>query len=171
MTLRGTFIINGAERVVVNQIHRSPGVFFGYDKLHAVYSTKIIPDKGAWLEMEIDNKGFIIVRIDRKRKIVLGTFLKAIGLGTLGIYKIDGRSNNSVTISISKQEALKIPISGKVVFIKNESDLEGKGVSLYIVNKKILDDKDDKDDKKIKVKLEFGELPYEKLNTKEDIVE
>ncbi len=71
MTSRGTFVINGAERVVVNQIHRSPGVFFGFDTLHNLYSSKIIPDRGAWVEFEIDNKSFIIVRIDINIKIYL----------------------------------------------------------------------------------------------------
>ncbi len=168
MTDRGTFVINGAERVVVNQIHRSPGVFFGYDKLHGLYSTKIIPDRGAWLELEIDNKGFIVGRIDRKRKIVLGTFLKAIGMGTLGVYKIDDRSPDSITISTTEQEAAKIPISGKVIFVKNESDLEEKDNSLYIVNKNILETADNK---KVKVQLGFGKAPYDKSIKINDTIE
>ncbi|MBU1076159.1 MAG: DNA-directed RNA polymerase subunit beta, partial [Spirochaetes bacterium] len=168
MTTRGTFIINGAERVVVNQIHRSPGVFFGYDDVHGVYSTKIIPDKGAWLEFEIDNKGFLIVRIDRKRKIVLGTFLKAIGLGTLDIYKIAEKGNASVTISLPGENAPKLPVGGKVLFVKNESELTEDNNSLYIISKKILSDP--VKGKTVKVEFELGKTPYERSNKIDEIV-
>ena len=67
MTDRGTFIINGAERVIVSQIHRSPGVVFSYEKDKALYSSRIIPYRGSWLEFEIDKKkGLIFAKIDRK---------------------------------------------------------------------------------------------------------
>jgi len=80
MTPRGTFIINGAERVVVSQIHKSPGVVFESDEKGSVFSAKIIPDKGAWLEFEIDNnKDLLHVKIDRKKGILVTTFLRAIG--------------------------------------------------------------------------------------------
>jgi len=80
MTERGTFIINGAERVVVSQIHKSPGVIFSRNDRMAVYEAKIIPEKGAWLEFELDfKKELIHVRIDRKRKILFTTFLMALG--------------------------------------------------------------------------------------------
>ena len=80
MTERGTFIINGAERVVVSQIHMSPGVIFSKNDRMAVYEAKIIPEKGAWLEFELDYKKELIhVRIDRKRKILFTTFLMALG--------------------------------------------------------------------------------------------
>ena len=84
MTPQGTFIINGTERVVVSQLVRSPGVYFeravdkGTDKL--IYSTKIIPSRGAWLEFEIDKKDAVGVRIDRKRKQSVTIFLKALGM-------------------------------------------------------------------------------------------
>ena len=78
MTKRGTFIINGAERVVVCQIHRSPGVIFFVED--GVYSSRIIPYRGTWLEFEIDNSAdAVFVRIDRKRKLLATTFLRALG--------------------------------------------------------------------------------------------
>ena len=83
MTPRGTFVINGTERVVVSQLVRSPGVYFERtvektaDK--DIFSSKIIPSRGAWLEFEIDKKDFVAVRIDRKRKQSVTVFLKALG--------------------------------------------------------------------------------------------
>ncbi len=78
MTERGTFIINGAERVVVSQIHRSPGVIFSDEK--GVYSSRIIPYRGSWLEFEIDQKKELIyAKIDRKKKILGTVFLRALG--------------------------------------------------------------------------------------------
>lgn len=81
MTERGTFIINGAERVVVSQIHRSPGVIFQHEK--GVYSSRIIPYRGSWLEFEIDQKkDLIYAKIDRKKKILGTMFLRALGYST-----------------------------------------------------------------------------------------
>ena len=81
MTDRGTFVINGAERVVVSQIHRSPGVIFCHDK--GVYSSRIIPYRGSWLEFEIDQKKeLIFAKIDRKKKILGTIFLRALGYNT-----------------------------------------------------------------------------------------
>lgn len=81
MTDRGTFIINGAERVVVSQIHRSPGVIFSVEK--GVYSSRIIPYRGSWLEFEIDpKKELIYTKIDRKKRILGSLFLRALGLDT-----------------------------------------------------------------------------------------
>jgi DNA-directed RNA polymerase subunit beta len=85
MTGRGTFIINGTERVVVSQLHRSPGVFFDHDKgkTHSsgklLYSARIIPLRGSWLDFEFDPKDLLYVRIDRRRKFPVTTFLKALG--------------------------------------------------------------------------------------------
>ncbi len=81
MTSRGTFVINGAERVVVSQIHRSPGVIFSHDK--GVYSSRIIPYRGSWLEFEIDQKKeLIFAKIDRKKKILATIFLRALGFNS-----------------------------------------------------------------------------------------
>jgi len=78
MTDRGTFIINGAERVVVSQIHRSPGVIFSHEK--GVYGARIIPYRGSWLEFEIDSKKELIyAKIDRKKRILGSLFLRALG--------------------------------------------------------------------------------------------
>ena len=78
MTDRGTFIINGAERVVVSQIHRSPGVIFSDEK--GIYSSRIIPYRGSWLEFEIDKKKELIyAKIDRKKRILGSIFLRALG--------------------------------------------------------------------------------------------
>ncbi|MDR1087230.1 MAG: DNA-directed RNA polymerase subunit beta [Endomicrobium sp.] len=89
MTDTATFIINGAERVVVSQIHRSPGVIFEEDEEKkatilgkSLYSAKIIPYRGAWVEFEFDQNGILYVRIDRKRKIFVTTFIRALGFET-----------------------------------------------------------------------------------------
>ena len=80
MTDRGTFIINGAERVVVSQIHRSPGVVFGYDAKDQLHTARIIPDRGSWLEYELESKKELLyIRIDRKRRILATLLLRAIG--------------------------------------------------------------------------------------------
>ena len=82
MTERGLFIINGAERVVVSQLHRSPGVFFG-QSLHAngtkLYSARIIPFKGSWIEFATDINSVMYAYIDRKKKLPVTTLLRAIG--------------------------------------------------------------------------------------------
>ena len=80
MTDRGTFIINGTERVIVSQLHRSPGVFFSISPDKTQYSAQIIPYRGSWIEFELDAKGLLYARIDRKRKFLGSTFLRALGL-------------------------------------------------------------------------------------------
>jgi DNA-directed RNA polymerase subunit beta len=77
MTDNGTFIINGTERVIVSQLHRSPGVFF---EKAPVYLAKVIPYRGSWVEFEYDQKNLLYVRIDRKRKFLASIFLRALGL-------------------------------------------------------------------------------------------
>ncbi|MCL0034631.1 DNA-directed RNA polymerase subunit beta, partial [Dehalococcoidia bacterium] len=85
MTPRGTFIINGAERVVVNQLIRSPGVYFTVEDDpatgHRLCLAKVIPDRGAWLEFETSSRGTISVKINRKHKIPVTTLLRAVGYG------------------------------------------------------------------------------------------
>jgi DNA-directed RNA polymerase subunit beta len=81
MTENGTFIINGTERVIVSQLHRSPGVFFTKESAHA-FLAKIIPYRGSWVEFEYDQKNILYVRIDRKRKFLGSVFLRALGLTT-----------------------------------------------------------------------------------------
>ncbi|MEW5911205.1 MAG: DNA-directed RNA polymerase subunit beta [Thermodesulfobacteriota bacterium] len=85
MTSRGTFIVNGTERVVVSQLHRSPGIFFDHDKgrTHSsgklLYSARIIPLRGSWIDLEFDHKDILFVRIDRRRKFPVTLLLKALG--------------------------------------------------------------------------------------------
>lgn len=85
MTENGTFIINGTERVIVSQLHRSPGIFFDHDKgkTHAsgklLYSARIIPIRGSWIDFEFDPKDRLYVRIDRRRKLPVTVLLKALG--------------------------------------------------------------------------------------------
>src|SRR4051812_15686276 len=88
MTETGTFIINGTERVVVSQLHRSPGVFFDHDKgkTHSsgklLYSARVIPYSGSWLDFEFDHKDIMYVRIDRRRKMHATVLLRALGYST-----------------------------------------------------------------------------------------
>jgi DNA-directed RNA polymerase subunit beta len=87
MTEKGTFIINGTERVVVSQLHRSSGVFFDHDKgkTHSsgkiIYSSRIIPVRGSWIDMEVDPKDIVYIRIDRRRKFPVTILFKSFGYG------------------------------------------------------------------------------------------
>ena len=91
MTESGTFITNGVQRVVVNQMHRSPGVFFDHDKgkSHAsgklLFNCRVIPNRGSWLDFEYDVKDILYFRIDRKKKIILSTLLLALGFSKADI--------------------------------------------------------------------------------------
>ena len=91
MTDNGTFIINGTERVIVSQLHRSPGVFFDHDKgkSHSsgkvLYNARIIPYRGSWLDFEFDVKDLVYARIDRRRKLLASIILRAIGMTTSDI--------------------------------------------------------------------------------------
>ncbi|MDQ7078593.1 MAG: hypothetical protein Q9M45_12350 [Robiginitomaculum sp.] len=86
MTDKGTFVINGTERVIVSQMHRSPGVFFDHDKgkTHSsgkfLFAARIIPYRGSWLDFEYDAKDIIHVRIDRRRKLPVTTLLYGLGM-------------------------------------------------------------------------------------------
>src|ERR1700704_6580167 len=88
MTERGTFIVNGTERVVVSQLHRSPGASFDHDKgkTHSsgkvLYSARVIPYRGSWLDFEFDHKDILYVRIDRRRKLHAAVLLRALGYST-----------------------------------------------------------------------------------------
>ena len=88
MTDNGTFIVNGTERVIVSQLHRSPGVFFDHDKgkTHSsgklLYNARVIPYRGSWLDFEFDPKDLVFVRIDRRRKLPASILLRALGFST-----------------------------------------------------------------------------------------
>ena len=125
MTDRGTFIINGAERVVVSQIHRSPGVIFQHEK--GVWSSRIIPYRGSWLEFEIDQKKeLIFAKIDRKKKILGTIFLRALGYNTREdiircFYKTE---NVQVVDSTEAREALIDKVLASAVILKDENGEE-----------------------------------------------
>ena len=91
MTPNGTFVVNGTERVIVSQMHRSPGVFFDHDKgkSHSsgklLFACRIIPYRGSWLDFEFDAKDVVYARIDRRRKLPVTTLLYALGLDQEGI--------------------------------------------------------------------------------------
>ena len=88
MTENGTFIVNGTERVVVSQLHRSPGIFFDSGKSktgssgRTIFSARIIPNRGSWIDFEFDTKDILYVRIDRRRKLPATVLLRALGYST-----------------------------------------------------------------------------------------
>ncbi len=85
MTKTGTFVINGAERVIVSQLVRSPGIYYGiaHDKLgKKLYSSTVIPNRGAWLEYETDSNDVFYVRVDSTRKVPITVLIRALGIGT-----------------------------------------------------------------------------------------
>ena len=108
MTSRGTFVINGAERVVVSQLIRSAGVFFTSDIANGTkyYGAKVIPGRGAWLEFETSTNGAIFVKIDRKRKIPITTLMKALGVSETSLKEslkhVDSGKLNYVEATLSK---------------------------------------------------------------------
>ncbi|MEI6237374.1 MAG: DNA-directed RNA polymerase subunit beta [Candidatus Saccharibacteria bacterium] len=108
MTTRGTFVINGAERVVVSQLIRSPGVFFKAETHggHKLYGAKVIPNRGAWLEFETAASGAMYVKIDRRRKIAVTTLLKALGMSETtirdAVKHVDSGKINYVDATLEK---------------------------------------------------------------------
>jgi len=123
MTEKGTFIINGTERVVVSQLHRSSGVFFDHDKgkSHSsgkiIYSSRIIPVRGSWIDMEVDPKDIVYIRIDRRRKFPVTLLFKAFGYTTEDLLSYFYQTE-------------KIVVKGKRYFKEfNEAFLRGKRAS------------------------------------------
>ena len=115
MTESGTFVINGTERVVVSQLHRSPGVFFDHDrgKTHSsgklLYSARVIPYRGSWLDFEFDPKDMVYVRIDRRRKLPATVLLKALGYSSeeiLGMFY----ESNSFKVSKGKEPTISLQL-------------------------------------------------------------
>jgi DNA-directed RNA polymerase subunit beta len=122
MTERGTFVINGAERVVVSQIHRSPGVIFNHEK--GIYSSRIIPYRGSWMELEIDQKRELIyAKIDRKKRILGTIFLRALGYNTRE--EIIRAFHSVETFKVKDDKETREKITGKVlaspVWIKTDN--------------------------------------------------
>jgi DNA-directed RNA polymerase subunit beta len=144
MTETGTFIINGTERVVVSQLHRSPGVFFDHDKgkTHSsgkvLYSARVIPYRGSWLDFEFDPKNLIYVRIDRRRKMHATVLLRALGFSTQDllnyfystevIYLEKGdkyAKSLDVNLLPGQRATRDIKLDGKVIVKKNQKFTRG----------------------------------------------
>jgi len=135
MTERGTFIINGAERVVVSQIHRSPGVIFSHEK--GVYSSRIIPYRGSWLEFEIDQKrDLVYAKIDRKKRILGTLFLRALGYETREqIIDLFYRQEQvTLTDERVQRDQLNNRVLARAVYVKDDEGAERK---LYRAGEKI----------------------------------
>jgi len=126
MTNSGTFITNGVQRVVVNQMHRSPGVFFDHDKgkTHAsgklLFNCRVIPNRGSWLDFEYDVKDFLYFKIDRKKKILASTLLLALGFTKSDIVK-EFYENEQFTYD-SKSEKWKTKFNPENYKAKNFSE-------------------------------------------------
>ncbi|HEQ72171.1 MAG TPA: DNA-directed RNA polymerase subunit beta, partial [Spirochaetia bacterium] len=134
MTDRGTFIINGAERVVVSQIHRSPGVIFSHEK--GVYSSRIIPYRGSWLEFEIDQKRELIyAKIDRKKRILATMFLRALGYDSREKIIDTFYKTKKIKLSEARDEKEKAvgSVFAKAIFV-NEGEAQKK---IYRAGEKI----------------------------------
>jgi len=124
MTENGTFIINGTERVIVSQLHRSPGVFFERVPAKGYFLGKIIPYRGSWVEFEYDNKNLLYVRIDRKRKFYGTVFLRALGL------------KNDSDILKAFYNVVNISIRDRKLYWKTSNALLGMKLSYAINNAK-----------------------------------
>jgi DNA-directed RNA polymerase subunit beta len=128
MTERGTFVINGTERVVVSQLHRSSGAFFDHDKgkTHSsgkvLYSAKIIPVRGSWIEMEIDAKDIVNIRIDRRRKFPVTLLFKALGYTTEDILNFFYYTENIIINNLLDSEKPQ----GIIYKAFNENTLKGQ---------------------------------------------
>ncbi len=156
MTPSATFITNGVERVVVNQMHRSPGVFFDHDKgkTHAsgklLFNCRIIPGRGSWLDFEFDPKDILYFRIDRKKKLPITTILYALGFSKEKIietfYSTDNYKYNSelkrwTTIFNPENYKRPIKLSYDLIDSKNNKKVLSRGEKLNIIIAKKLQEK------------------------------
>ena len=159
MTDSGTFITNGVQRVVVNQMHRSPGVFFDHDKgkTHAsgklLFNCRIIPNRGSWLDLEYDVKDFLYFKIDRKKKILASTLLLALGLSKSDIanefyekehYTYDSKTNKWKT-KFNPENYKAKNFSEEVIDAKNQKVVIKLGEKINFLNAKKLSDNGLKD--------------------------
>src|SRR6202011_3260003 len=134
MTDNGTFIINGTERVIVSQLHRSPGVFFERVPAQGYFLGKIIPYRGSWVEFEYDNKSLLHVRIDRKRKFYGTVFLRALGLKTDAEILRAFYSVSEITI---KDKKLFWKVSDSLIGLKLSKAITVKGETVVPQGRKI----------------------------------
>ena len=156
MTPSGTFVVNGVERVVVNQMHRSPGVFFDHDKgkTHSsgklLFNCRIIPGRGSWLDFEFDPKDILYFRIDRKKKLPITTILFALGLTKEKIiknfystskYNYDEKNNKWVTILIFNNYKRPVKLAFDLIDAKNNKKVLSKGEKLNFIIAKKLEEK------------------------------
>ncbi len=139
MTPKGTFIINGAERVVVSQLHRSPGVFFGssyHNNGSQLYSARIIPFKGSWMEFTTDINNVMYAYIDRKKKLPVTTLLRAIGYETdkdiLDIFNIAEEVKVTKT-NLKKHIGKKF--AARVVKVRNEDFVDGETGEVFNIER------------------------------------
>ncbi len=156
MTPSGTFVVNGVERVVVNQMHRSPGVFFDHDKgkTHSsgklLFNCRIIPGRGSWLDFEFDPKDILYFRIDRKKKLPITTILFALGLSKEKIiknfystskFKYDEKNNKWITNFEINNYKRPVKLSFDLVDAKNNKKILSKGEKLNFIIAKKLEEK------------------------------
>ncbi|MBQ2243759.1 MAG: DNA-directed RNA polymerase subunit beta [Bacteroidales bacterium] len=147
MTPRGTFVINGSERIVVSQLHRSPGVFFG-QSLHAngtkLYSARIIPFKGSWIEFATDINNVMYAYIDRKKKLPVTTLLRAIGYETdKDILDIFGLANEVKVTKANLMKHIGGKLAARVLNTWNEDFVdEDTGEVVYIERNEIIVDRE-----------------------------
>jgi DNA-directed RNA polymerase subunit beta len=132
MTQNGTFIINGTERVVVSQLHRSPGAFFDHDKgkSHSsgklLYNARIIPYRGSWIDFEFDHKDLLYVRIDRRRKLPATVLIRALGAVP------DTAKKNPLEFKGTTEEILNYYYATETIYIHSENEFE-KSVELELL--------------------------------------
>jgi len=141
MTEKGTFVINGAERVIVSQLHRSPGVFFG-QSMHAngtkLYSARIIPFKGSWIEFATDINNVMYAYIDRKKKLPVTTLLRAIGYeNDRDILEIFGLAEEIKVNKTNLKKAIGRKLAARVLTVWNEDLVDedtGEVVTIERIN-------------------------------------
>ena len=147
MTPRGTFIINGSERIVVSQLHRSPGVFFG-QSMHAngtkLYSARIIPFKGSWIEFATDINNVMYAYIDRKKKLPVTTLLRAIGFESdKAILDIFGLAEEVKVNKTNLKKCIGCKLAARVLKTWNEDFVdEDTGEVVYIERNNVIVDRE-----------------------------
>jgi len=136
MTAHGTFMVNGTERVIVSQLHRSPGVFFDHDKgkTHAsgklLYSARIIPYRGSWIDFEFDPRDILYVRIDRRRKFHATILLRALGMTAEDLLNYFYRKD---TILLDNRRAAKVFKPDQLIGVRATKDVRHPGTNDLLV--------------------------------------